>query len=562
MTLLSTSAPATRPSTASRTATGSRPPVGPSVTSRGKRNRVGQALVDLDTGRKLALLTAVCLVPSVLIGVVGYSTMNRLSEDTHTIDAMRIASGELFHLDNRNSEVKADAFRALVPGADIEVAVADATDDVASAREVIATIEELELPADVRAALADLVPAAEEYYDFTEAFVADAADGEGPTLSEVDVIDANHAMDATLDELRAVVDSDIAERERDFAGAERTADAIFISLVLLGVVAGASVAGLIARGIVRRLRGTVGMLEQVAVGRLDQRLDVDSTDEIGRMAGALNATVAKLGEMMAQMDHNAHSLASASEELSAVSGQMSGSAADSSAQAGVVSAAAEQVSRNVQTVATGTEEMSASIREIAQNASNAAGVAAQAVVVAESTNATVAKLGDSSAEVGNVIKVINAIAEQTNLLALNATIEAARAGEAGKGFAVVANEVKELAQETGKATEDISRRIQAIQADTEAVVVAIAEIADIIGRINDTQAVIASAVEEQTATTNEMSRNIAEAATGSTDIAQNVTGVARTASDTQAAASSTNEAADELARMAAEMRVLVGQFQY
>ncbi len=440
--------------------------------------------------------------------------------------------------------------------------MADAADDVASAREVLATIEELELPADVRAALADLVPAAEEYYDFTEAFVADAADGEGPTLSEVDVIDANHAMDATLDELRAVVDSDIAERERDFAGAEKTADAIFISLVLLGVVAGASVAGLIARGIVRRLRGTVGMLEQVAVGRLDQRLDVDSTDEIGRMAGALNATVAKLGEMMAQMDHNAHSLASASEELSAVSGQMSGSAADSSAQAGVVSAAAEQVSRNVQTVATGTEEMSASIREIAQNASNAAGVAAQAVVVAESTNATVAKLGDSSAEVGNVIKVINAIAEQTNLLALNATIEAARAGEAGKGFAVVANEVKELAQETGKATEDISRRIQAIQADTEAVVVAIAEIADIIGRINDTQAVIASAVEEQTATTNEMSRNIAEAATGSTDIAQNVTGVARTASDTQAAASSTNEAADELARMAAEMRVLVGQFQY
>ena len=161
---------------------------------------------------------------------------------------------------------------------------------------------------------------------------------------------------------------------------------------------------------------------------------------------------------------------SASEELSAVVEQMSGSAEETSAQAGLVSAAAEEVSRNVQTVATGTEEMSASIREIAQNATEAARVAAQAVGVAETTNATVAKLGESSAEIGNVVKVITSIAEQTNLLALNATIEAARAGEAGKGFAVVANEVKELAQETRKATEDIGQRIEAIQADTAAAV--------------------------------------------------------------------------------------------
>jgi methyl-accepting chemotaxis protein len=164
--------------------------------------------------------------------------------------------------------------------------------------------------------------------------------------------------------------------------------------------------------------------------------------------------------------------------------------------------------------------------------------------------------------VGNVISVINSIAEQTNLLALNATIEAARAGEAGKGFAVVANEVKELAQETGKATEDIGRRIQAIQSDTEAAVAAITEISGIIAQINDTQTTIASAVEEQTATTNEMSRNVAEAATGAADIAQNVTGVARSAADTGTAATSTNRAADELARMAADMQQLVAQFRF
>uniref|UniRef100_UPI001F5B8208 methyl-accepting chemotaxis protein n=1 Tax=Nocardioides sp. XL1 TaxID=2003120 RepID=UPI001F5B8208 len=175
---------------------------------------------------------------------------------------------------------------------------------------------------------------------------------------------------------------------------------------------------------------------------------------------------------------------------------------------------------------------------------------------------TVAKLGESSSEVGNVIKVINSIAEQTNLLALNATIEAARAGEAGKGFAVVANEVKELAQETARATEDISRRIEAIQADTGEAVVAIGEISGIIAQISDTQTTIASAVEEQTATTNEMSRNVAEAATGSADIAQTITGVARAATENTAAASSTSQAAEDLARMAADMQALVGRFTY
>jgi methyl-accepting chemotaxis protein len=206
--------------------------------------------------------------------------------------------------------------------------------------------------------------------------------------------------------------------------------------------------------------------------------------------------------------------------------------------------------------------MSASIREIAKNAHDAARVAELGVHVVETASVTVAKLGESSAEIGNVIKVINSIAAQTNLLALNATIEAARAGEAGKGFAVVANEVKELAQETSKATEDIGQRIDAIQSDTAAAVAAITEISGIIAQINDTQSTIASAVEEQTATTNEMGRNVTEAATGSSDIAENITGVARSASDTTAAASSTSQAADELARMASDLQQLVGQFSY
>jgi methyl-accepting chemotaxis protein len=240
---------------------------------------------------------------------------------------------------------------------------------------------------------------------------------------------------------------------------------------------------------------------------------------------------------------------------------MSVNAEETSAQAGMVSAAGEQVSKNVQTVAAGTEEMSASIKEIAKNASDAARVAAQAVQVAETTNTTIAKLGASSVEIGNVIKVITSIAEQTNLLALNATIEAARAGEAGKGFAVVANEVKELAKQTAEATEDISRKIGTIQNDTQGAVTAVEQISEIINQINDIANTIASAVEEQSVTTAEMARNVEEASTGSAEIAQNITGVAQAAQSTASGATETQTASQDLTRLAVELQELVRQFR-
>jgi methyl-accepting chemotaxis protein len=182
--------------------------------------------------------------------------------------------------------------------------------------------------------------------------------------------------------------------------------------------------------------------------------------------------------------------------------------------------------------------------------------------VAEQTNQTIAKLGESSAEIGNVVKVITSIAEQTNLLALNATIEAARAGEAGKGFAVVANEVKELAKQTGQATEDISQKIGAIQQDTEGAVTAIQQIGAIINQVNDIANTIASAVEEQSVTTNEMARNVEEAAKGSNEIVQNIGGVAQAAQSTASGATQTQAAAQELGRLASELQAIVGQFKY
>jgi methyl-accepting chemotaxis protein len=254
---------------------------------------------------------------------------------------------------------------------------------------------------------------------------------------------------------------------------------------------------------------------------------------------------------------SARSVTGSADELASVSAEMSATAEETAAQAGVVSAAGEEVSHNVATVATAVEEMSASIREIAQQAGEAARITASAVSQAEATNTTVGQLGPASAEIGKVIEVITSIAEQTNLLALNATIEAARAGEAGKGFAVVAGEVKELAKETAKATEEISTRIAAIQTETESAVDAIGEIGHVVGRISDISSTIASAVEEQTATTNEISRSVSEAARGSADIAENVTTVAQAAQDTAAAAGSTQHTAASLGNVANDLQTIV-----
>ncbi|VAX29103.1 Methyl-accepting chemotaxis sensor/transducer protein [hydrothermal vent metagenome] len=306
------------------------------------------------------------------------------------------------------------------------------------------------------------------------------------------------------------------------------------------------------------------MLEVVSAavgGDLTREVTVKGEDAIGQMGEGLSQFMQKMCTSIQAIGHNAETLASASEELTATSQQMAGNAEETSAQSGVVSAASDEVSKNVQTVATGAEEMSASIKEIAQNATEASRVAAEAVTVAQTTNATISKLGESSAEIGQVVKVITSIAEQTNLLALNATIEAARAGEAGKGFAVVANEVKDLANQTAKATEEISGKIGAIQADTKSSVDAIAEISEVINKINDISNTIASAVEEQTATTAEIGRNVGEAAKGTAEIAQNITGVAQAAESTTQGAADTQGASSELSKMATELQSLVGQFK-
>ncbi|HEY2390834.1 MAG TPA: methyl-accepting chemotaxis protein [Candidatus Angelobacter sp.] len=314
------------------------------------------------------------------------------------------------------------------------------------------------------------------------------------------------------------------------------------------------------RGMTIYIRSIATACESLGQGDISVSIDPRSEKDI--IARSFTQAVTSVRETISEMAHSASSLSAASNKLSETSSEMRGNAERTAAEAGSVASAADQINSNIQTVVHGAENITASIREISTNAREAAQIASNGVTIADEATRKVGKLGESSQEIGKVIKVITSIAEQTHLLALNATIEAARAGEAGKGFAVVANEVKELARETAKATEDISRKIEIIQHDTKGAIEGISQIGQIIAQINDIQNIIATAVEEQTATTNEITRNVGDVATGNQRIANNILEVTQAAQSTTQGAEFTNKAAVELAGLASTLQSLVEQFDH
>ena len=523
-----------------------------------------------DRGVRFKILVAVGLtaVVAVIVGVMGLRSLSAASAGADEIYTDNVggvsAAAEVRTAMLLMRQHARDAALALDPES-TQAALDSLDEDEAAFDEGVAAYSEGGLDGQRQEVLDELTGTVDSYLSMQREVMAPLAlDNDIEGWLKTNTAEVKPFTDAMTEHIDALADmeaesaKEASEAVADSYAANRTvALALLVVGVGLALLLGWLVSGAIARNVARVKHVTDGLAD----GDLTRVAALTSRDEVGSMGASLDLATERLRGLMGSVAGSADAVAAASEQLSASSHQIAAGAEETSTQAGVVAGASEEISRNVQTVAAGAEQMGASIREIAHSANEAARVASQAVSRVDTTNEAGTKIGTTSQEIGNVVKVITSIAEQTNLLALNATIEAARAGEAGKGFAVVANEVKELARETANATEDIARRVETIQGDTTGAVEAIREIATIITSINDYQLTIASAVEEQTATTNEMSRNVAEASAGSGQIAANISGVAAAADTTTQSVSQTLDAIGELARMSGELRSEVGRFR-
>jgi methyl-accepting chemotaxis protein len=405
---------------------------------------------------------------------------------------------------------------------------------------------------------------ADSFFDLVEAQIIPLLEAgkkeEALKLGQNKALPLIDADDALLDKLNPIADKRADDLKDQLIKIVQWRMTVMVAVFVVSLILATIMSTLVANSIVVRLRGNVHVLARVVEGDLRERLTVKGKDEISQLAEISNQMVDSLQAIVDAIRTKSYTLTTVSEQLTATSQSLDTTSRKTSTQAIAVSSAAEQVTQNTHTVSSASEEMTSSIQEIARNATQAADVAASASRLATSTHLTMTKLGESSAQIGNVIKVITSIAGQTNLLALNATIEAARAGEAGKGFSVVANEVKELAKETASATEDISLKIAAIQEDAKSAAAAIEEITQVIERINDTQNTIVSSVQKQTAATGEIARNILETSKGSEAIVSDIESVTVAARETQESAVSAHQFATELSRVSQDLYGLMERF--
>ncbi|MEU4426066.1 methyl-accepting chemotaxis protein [Actinoplanes sp. NPDC024001] len=528
---------------------------------------------NLTIGRRLGAGFLVVVLAMVALVVVGVAQVNRINDKLTVINDVN-AVKQRYAINFRGSvHDRAIAIRDLVyagdqPAIDAEKQLIDdlAAKYTDSETKMNAIFADASQANDAeRAALADIATVQGDTNPLVARIIELREQG---NRAEATALLNDEAKPAFIEWLRVInvfIDMEEAMNKTETATARDIAGSFLTMMVLLLLAAvgiAVAVAWQVTRSITRPLGEVADTMAAVADGDLTRRLDVRSADEVGQMSRSVNTALESIGTAMGRLADGAQTLGVASERMSRLTAQLADGAQQSSEQADLVAASADEVSRNVHTVAAGAEEMGASIREISTSANEAATVAGRAVIAVQTTTNSVSRLGASSREIGDVVKTITSIAEQTNLLALNATIEAARAGESGKGFAVVAGEVKDLAQETARATEDISKRVQAIQADTAGAVSAIQEVAEVIEQINQYQTTIASAVEEQTATTNEINRSVTEAAGGSGQIAANIGSVATVARNTTDLVNQSEQAVGALSQVTGELRVLMSRFRY
>ena len=526
----------------------------------------------LTVGRRLAIGFMLVILTTIAVAGVGVSRVAQIEDHLTTINDLN-AVKQRYAINFRGSVhdrsiavrdvVMADSVAEAQPDLDlIDSLTEDYRESAAPMAEIFAdaslvNAEEVAALEQIEAIEAQTVPLIEQVVERTQAG-DDAAAARALAEAKPLFVDWLAAINVLIDLEEEMNAGETAEARGIASG--------FLALMVVFVLVAVGLATVVAWSIIRRVTTPLGhavdVLAQVANGDLTSRMTVTSQDEVGRMGTSLNNALDAIGTAMAAVAERSSGLTAISSRIGALSGDIADGAQSSATQAGVVASAAEEVSRNVQTVASGAEQMGTSIGEIAHNAAESASVADRAMGAVSTTTATVTRLGESSRAISEVVNTITAIAEQTNLLALNATIEAARAGEAGKGFAVVAGEVKDLAQETAKATEDISGRVAAIQSDTHEAVTAIAEVEGVMRQLHDYQMSIATAVEEQTVTTTEMNRSLADTATGSGQIAESIVSVAQVAETTSSSVAQSQQAAAELARFAAELHDLLARFRF
>jgi methyl-accepting chemotaxis protein len=512
-------------------------------------------------GRRLAALgaTAVCAV--LLVGWVGFAQAGKASRQAERASLAAMTFATVNDSQHTASVVLANAYMLAQPvaeerHAEIIEQMVEHTDELRAQVDILAATS---VNAEIDAQMPPYLASMRKVLDRSDELAKTR--GVVPAGLVASVQGAWDEFDEVSDAVKGLLEqTSTQENEAARNSASRTRTVIAVLALLMAPMLAVAM-WLLARSLLRPVTRTKALLEQVSGGDFSQRLQISSRDELGEMASALNTTVDRMGDAIRTIAGEAAALGAASERLDGVSQRMVAGTDRVSEDAAAASDDAVQANRDVRAIATGAEQMRASIGEIARNATEAAGIVADAVRVAQSANETIGRLGESSNEIGEVAKVITSIAEQTNLLALNATIEAARAGEAGKGFAVVASEVKDLAQETAKATDDIGRRIEAIQGDTTDAVGALGQITETINRIAEIQQVIASAVEEQSAATAEIGESVNRAVDRTAGITTRITSVADSSRESSTAAGQTREAATDLATTASSLRQVVTGFR-
>jgi methyl-accepting chemotaxis protein len=514
---------------------------------------------------KLLGISGLAIAATLAAGIVGGRGLTELSRTSETVLLYTHATRHQLEADMMHDAIRADVLTAFFVKEKDEKELAKAREDLAGhakiLRDAMTANKQTELPAEVKEAIVAAAAPLEEYVAEAEEILKVASAGRAAAEKRMPAfLTAFEALAVKMEQVsNAITDGAKAAEQSGLEAARRVMATLFVAVVFASVLVGL-LSFFVTRGVTRTIDGAVAAIQRLSKGDLTTRFAYDRDDEFGRLAASLNGAIADMRRAIEEMSDGARTLSGAARELTATAEQMSVSSEVTSERATSVSASVEEIQQSATVVASGTEELAIATQEVTRNVSVAAKVAADGVRLAETTNASLEDLARAGADIGAITKTISTIAQQTNMLALNATIEAARAGAAGKGFAVVASEVKELARQTESATDDISRKVAAIQTSTNRAIESIRDLANAMTRVDEVSQTLATAMEEQTATHAQISRTTADVAHATGGMSNDVTQVAAVAEQSAAAASQTRQAANELLRLAESLERTVSVF--